>query len=40
LKINQEFKINIGNAAIEDKIKEQTGQVIEDPLEIGADGGN
>ena len=30
LKINQEFKINIGNSSVEDKLADQTGRVIED----------
>jgi len=30
LKINQEFQINIGNSAVEDRLTKQTGQLIED----------
>jgi hypothetical protein len=30
LKINQEFNINIGSAAVEDRIKDQTGQDLDD----------
>ena len=30
LKINQEFKINIGNSSVEDKLADQTGRAIED----------
>jgi hypothetical protein len=34
LKINQEFNINIGNAANEDREKDQSGRDVEDVVDV------
>ena len=36
LKINQEFKINIGNSSVEEKLADQTGRAIEDSSQLRA----